>query len=292
MRVVLTGASGQLGAYVLSELLAGGHEVRAWSGSATGSRGGVPLEPVELTDPAAIDRALAEADPEAIVHTAAISAADAVLRDRERARAINVAATERLAAWCTRHGRRLVYTSTDLVFNGKRSWYREDDVAEPPQAYGRSKLDSEPAVLATPRGLVARMSVMFGPSRSGRESYFDRTIAALRRGESQTFFADEYRTALDLATAARVLVALTETEPTGLLHVGGRERVSRYDLIRRAVAALGLDPALVRGNRQADVVTPEPRPADVSLDTSRLAALLPKLHRPSIEEAAVAFEHR
>jgi dTDP-4-dehydrorhamnose reductase len=67
--------------------------------------------------------------------------------------------------------------------------------------------------------------------------------------------------------------------------VAGTERVSRYALIRRAAAALGLDPSLVRANRQADVPLDEPRPADVSLDTSRLAALWPGLRRPTIEEA-------
>ena len=74
------------------------------------------------------------------------------------------------------------------------------------------------------------------------------------------------------------------------MHVGGRERVSRFALMQRVARARGLDPALVRANRLADAPGPEPRPADVSLDTGRLAALLPDLARPSIEEA-VAMMH-
>jgi dTDP-4-dehydrorhamnose reductase len=73
--------------------------------------------------------------------------------------------------------------------------------------------------------------------------------------------------------------------------VGGPERVSRFVMMRRVAAALGLDPALVRANRQSDVAAPEPRPADVSLDSERLVALLPGLERPAIEEA-VARMHR
>ncbi len=230
---------------------------------------------------------LAESDPEVIVHAAAISRAETVLRDPERGRAVNVGGTARLADWCAQHERRLVYISTDLVFDGSRPWNREDDPAEPIGVYGRTKRDAEPAVLATPRGLVARISLLFGPSRSGRASYYDRTIAALRQGQPQTLFEDEFRTPLDLATAAVLLTRLAESDVTGLIHVAGRERVSRFDLVRRVATALGLDLGLVRANRQSDVALAEPRPADVSLDTSRLATLFPDLSRPTIEAAVL-----
>jgi dTDP-4-dehydrorhamnose reductase len=289
MRVLLTGASGQLGAYLVDRLIAAGHDPIAWSGTAAGRRGDVPLIRVDLVDPAATSRALAAADPELILHAAGISSAEAVLRDPQQAHSVNIEATARLADWCARRDRRLVYTSTDLVFDGRRSWYREDDPAEPILAYGRTKRAAEPHVEAVPRGLVARISLLYGPSRCGRPAYFDRTIAALRRNEPQTFFEDEYRTPLDLATAAEVLVRLAGSGATGVVHVGGAERVSRFALIRRAATALGLDPELVRANRRADAALPEPRPADVSLDTTRLAGLLPGLTRPTIEQAVSAF---
>jgi dTDP-4-dehydrorhamnose reductase len=137
--------------------------------------------------------------------------------------------------------------------------------------------------------MVARMPLMFGPALGGREVYFDRAIAGLRRGEPQTFFLDEVRTPLDYGTAARALVGLIKAGEAGILHVAGADRVSRYDLMRRIAGALGLDPALVRGNRQADAPGPEPRPADVSLDTTRLGKVLPGLVRPTIEEAASSW---
>jgi dTDP-4-dehydrorhamnose reductase len=284
MRVVLTGASGQLGAYVRGRLAEAGHAVSAWSGH----RVGAGLTPIELTDTVAVEGALAEVDPEVIIHTAAMSTAEAVRRDPGRGHAVNVEATARLAGWCGRQGRRLVYTSTDLVFDGSKGWYREDDPALPVLGYGRTKLEAEPFVLAVSGGLVARVSLLFGPSRSGQPSYLDRTVDGLRRGEPQTFFEDEFRTPLDLATAAVALVRLAESGVSGRVHVGGRERLSRYDLARRVAAALGLDPGLVRANRQRDMSFPEPRPADVSLDTTRLAALLPDFDRPSVEEAVAA----
>lgn len=291
MKVLLTGASGQLGAYLLGELVESGHDVTAWSGSDPGERAGIRLEPVDLgdPDPMAIERRLDAIDPDAILHAGAISAADVARRDPERAHAVNVEGTRRLAAWASQHDRRLIYTSTDMVFSGTKGHYRETDPAEPVLAYGKSKRQAEPFVVATPRGLVTRVALMFGPSRCGRVSYFERTLAALQRGEPQTFFGDESRTPLDLPTAARTLVRLLDHDCAGTLHVGGPERVSRYDLMRRIAAAMGFDPALVRANRQADVPGPEPRPADVSLDCSRLASLLPDLERPTIEQAVSRF---
>lgn len=286
MRVVLTGASGQLGPYVACRLMASGHDVSAWSGTSVGTCEGLSLRAIELTDAGATDRALEEVDPDAVIHLAALSTADGVRRDPERGRAVNVGAAARLAEWCARRGRRILSTSTDLVFDGTRPWSREDDSARPVLAYGRTKHEGESAVLAVPGGLVARVSLLFGPSRSGRPTYLDRTVAALKRGEPQTFFEDEYRTPLDLATAADALVRLLESGATGLVHVGGRERLSRFELARRVAVALGLDAGLVRANRQGDVPSAEPRPADVSLDTARLAALLPDLDRPTAERAA------
>ncbi|MGE3822221.1 MAG: NAD(P)-dependent oxidoreductase [Isosphaeraceae bacterium] len=285
MRVVLTGASGQLGSYVAGRLIAAGHEVWAWSGGATGERAGVPLRPVDLTDAGAVERALREADPAVVIHAAALSTAEGVRRDPERAWKVNVEATARLADWCARKGRKLIHTSTDLVFNGLGSFRQEDDPAEPILAYGRSKREAEPAVLSSPGGLVARMSLMFGPSRAGRPTYLDQTAEALRRGEPQTFFEDEYRTPLDFDTAAEALTRLAASEAAGLLHIAGSERMSRFELVRRFATTMGLDPRLVGANRQRDVTFPEPRPADVSLDTTRLAALLPDLERPSVESA-------
>jgi dTDP-4-dehydrorhamnose reductase len=283
MRILVTGAGGQLGAYVLDELATRGFEVVAWGRVPALSRSGQEIEGLDFEAEGWEER-LEVVSPDVVMHLAALSAAEAVRKDPERGRWINVDTTRRLAEWCDRRGRGLVFTSTDLVFAGTKPFSREDDPAEPVLAYGRTKREAEPFVLATPRGLVARVSLLYGFSRSGRDAYFDRTIAALLRGEPQSLFEDEFRTPLDLGSAASALIGLAEAGATGIVHVAGRERMSRFDLIRRAAVVLGIDPSLVRANRCAEAVFPEPRPADVSLDTERLAALLPDLQRPTIEE--------
>ncbi len=285
MRILITGASGQLGAYLIDEAIRRGHEPIAWSGSDAGSRSGVPLTPVDLTEPDLVASALDDTQPDLILHAAALSSADAVRLDPAKATRINVDATRALAGWSTRHGRPIVFTSTDLVFDGSKPWNREDDPARPLLGYGRTKLDAEAAVLDSPRGLVARLPLLYGLSKSGRPDFFSKAIDALRAGEPRAFFVDEFRTPLDFATAARLLVRLGKVGASGLVHVAGAERVSRFDLMRRAAAALGLDPSLVREGRMAEVAWLEPRPADVSLATDRLLGLLPDAGRPTIEQA-------
>jgi dTDP-4-dehydrorhamnose reductase len=283
MRILVTGAAGGLGAYVVEALRLDGLPMVAWGRGASESGPGDGIEGIDL-EGAGWELRLDAIGPDAVIHLAAMSAAEAVRLDPGRAERINVEATRRLADWCGRRGRRLVFTSTDLVFDGSRPGNREDDPADPILAYGRTKRAAEPFVTAIPGGLVARVSLLYGFSRSGREAYFDQTVAALRRGEPQSLFEDEFRTPLDLGSAARILVALARSDASGIVHVGGRERMSRFDLVRRAATVLGLDVSLVRANRRSDVTLPEPRPADVSLDTSRLAALLPDIERPTIEE--------
>lgn len=286
MRILVTGAGGRLGSTVVARLVEEArHEVVAWGGLAGGSRAGIPLRPIELTDGRAVAQALEDSDPEAIIHAGALSSADAVLRDPTRAREVNVEATRRLAEWAGSRGRRLVFTSTDLVFDGSRSWYREDDPALPVLEYGRTKHEAEAHVRSIPRGLVARLSLLFGPNPSGRPGFFDLAVEALRRGEPRSFFEDEYRTPLDYRTAALILARLAESDAVGTLHIAGRERISRFELMRRSAIALGLDTDLITPGSRAGAPLPEPRPADASLDTSKLVRLLPDMDRPSIEAA-------
>jgi dTDP-4-dehydrorhamnose reductase len=284
MRILVTGASGRLGSYLVDELVSGPHQLIAWSHTTTGRRGGVALFPLDLADGDAIARALETQNPDAVIHAAGISSAEAAHRDPARCQAVNVLGTQRIADWTAGNNRRLIFTSTDLVFDGLKGPYSEDDPVSPVLEYGRAKRAAEEIVLANAGGLVARISLLYGPSHPGREGFFDRAMACLQAGTPQTFFADEYRTPIDYVTASRVLARLAGTSATGLVHLGGRERVSRYNLMRRCAAAWRIDPSLVRPNVRADVPSTEARPADVSLDTTSLRALISDIDWPGIED--------
>jgi dTDP-4-dehydrorhamnose reductase len=285
MRILVTGASGKLGSYVLAELNRGQHDAVGWSGRHAGTSRSGPSQRVDLGDPAAVIAALRHADPDVIIHLAAISSAEEVLRDPVSAWTINVQGTKLVCDWAAANSRRLVFASTDLVFDGRRSMYREDDPPNPILEYGRTKQAAEGLVASGSRNLTVRISLLYGPAPPGKESFYDRAIASLRSGVPTEFFADEHRTPLHYSSAALALVKLAEADIAGVIHLGGPDRLSRFDLMRRAAACLGISSELVKANRLAQASSAEPRPADVSLDTIRLRSEFRDLTIPAIEIA-------
>ena len=191
MRILVTGASGRLGSYVLESLRDGRIEVIGWSSATSRRHVGLTLHPVDLADSAAVLSAIHEANPDVVIHAGGISSADAAHRDPARCEAVIVNGTGRIALWTALNARRLIFTSTDLVYDGRKGWYREDDPATPIMDYGRAKRTAENAVLAAAGGLVARISLVYGPALAGRDGFFDRAIASLRAGHEQTFFTDD-----------------------------------------------------------------------------------------------------
>jgi dTDP-4-dehydrorhamnose reductase len=285
MRILVTGATGRLGNYLMARLALGAHDVVGWGRGGPRLAVSGQLQTVDLTDAVGVARAIQAADPEVVIHLAAISSADEVRRAPRTAWEINVEATRRLVKWAIDNDRRLVFTSTDLVFDGTRSWYREGDPPRPILEYGRMKRTAELAVGESSLNLTVRVSLLYGNAPWGRESFFDRAVSSMLAGVPSAFFDDEYRTPLDYATAAGVLVKLAESKASGLIHLGGPERLSRFQLMRRAAVALGIDPDRVLPTSLLRQPMAEPRPADVSLDTTRLRNQFPDLTIPPIETA-------
>jgi dTDP-4-dehydrorhamnose reductase len=273
LRLLVTGASGQLGAYLLRELSGRGFIVTGWSGSRSGELFRFPLTPIDLTDRAAVTVAFRAARPDAVIHCAALSSIARSHREPALADSVNVEGTRLLAQLAKETRSRLLYVSTDLVFDGQRGDYREEDAPAPLSIYGRTKWLAEQAVRDYERGLVVRLSLLFGPSLIDRPSFFDEQVVALRQRRPCTLFRDEWRTPLSPLTAAQVLIALAELDHVGLLHLGGPERMSRLEMGQRLAAVLGLDASVIVSARREEVPAPEPRPRDVSVDSSRWRGL-------------------
>ncbi|HUR29529.1 MAG TPA: SDR family oxidoreductase [Planctomycetota bacterium] len=283
-RLLVTGASGFLGAHVAS--LA----PRTWSLIAHVHRSPLPttetavVAGADLASERELEALLDAHTPRAIVHTAACSRIADCERDPSAATRVNVEATARLARWCAEHGARFVHVSTDLVFGAVPApdgGFREHDATAPLSSYGHSKLEAEHAVLAAdPRAAIARLPLLIGPSHGRGLGATDSVLAALLRGETPSLFEDEWRTPLDVRSAAEALLELAANDLAGVLHVAGPERLSRFDIGLRALRQTGLrdDQArakLVRTTREA--VGQAHRPRDVSLDSSRARSLLSTL---------------
>jgi len=269
---LITGAGGNLGSVALRELARAGSTV-VGTVSPTGPRPSQgQIRSLDLRDPGATERLLRELRPRNVVHLAAVSAPLDVLRDPAAAARSNVEAPARLAALCGALGTRFVLASTDLVFAGDAAPYAESDAPRPLSVYGRQKLGAERAVLAEPGTVVARLPLMYGlPAVQRAPSFFLHMTRQLLENAPLALFTDEVRTPLDYVSASEALRRVAESPLSGVVHLGGFEAVSRFELGMRLAAALGCDQPPIEPTTLADVALPEPRPPNVSLVSTRYA---------------------
>jgi len=271
MRIVVTGATGLLGGWLVSELANAGDEVIAFGGPSRGKNG------LDVTDGPAVTAAIVAARPDAVIHAAALSAMSDCARAPDLARRINVEGTANVVAACREAGARLVHVSTDLVFDGEHAPYDTSSPTAPTSVYGRTKADAEREV-AQVEGVVVRVSLLFGPTRTARRGFFDQQLDMLRRGERLRLFHDEWRTPLSLRAAAEALSAIARSDVKGVLHVGGPERLSRWEMGLALAGVLGLprhvaESSIERASRTS--IGGEPRPRDVSLDSTAFRRAFP-----------------
>lgn len=285
MRLLITGASGLLGGYLLRTLAGSDHAVVAWSGPTATQSTQTNMVPVDLADRDTVAAAFAAARPDVVLHAGAVSSVARCFQQPAHARAVNVGGTQLLTDLAAAAKARLLFVSTDLVFDGQRGGYREDDAPAPLSIYGQTKLAAERAVLASRRAAVARVSLLFGPGLGQRRGFFDEQLVAIRAGRPCPLFVDEWRTPLALSTAAAALLALAISDFTGLLHLGGPERLSRWEMGVRLAAHSRCDASAFVPVPRSAVAAPEPRPRDNSLDSSRWRELMPDLRWPRFEEA-------
>jgi dTDP-4-dehydrorhamnose reductase len=284
-RLLVTGAGGHLGTYLLRRAVQQGIEVLAWTGSQSEERFGIRLRPIDLAETDRVVHAFREARPAAVLHAAAVSSIAACHQDPNRARRINIEGTRLLAELAHEANARLLLVSTDLVFDGQRAPYDEHADPCPLSLYGQTKRAAEQAILAFAEQVVARVSLLFGPALASRSSFFDHLLSALRNRRPLPLFVDEWRTPLALSTAAQALIELLGSEVNGLVHIGGPERMSRHDMGQRLAAHLGVDASVLQAAERNQVAAPEPRPCDVSLDSAHWRRLFPHHPWPAYEAA-------
>jgi dTDP-4-dehydrorhamnose reductase len=266
--VLVTGAAGLLGGR-LAALLAREMDVAA---AVHRSKPPEALATValDLLDERAMEAVLDAVRPQAVLHSAAMANIDLCDREPDLATRLNADAPAALARLCARRGVRLVALSTDTVFPGTHALSREDDEPRPLMHYARTKLEGERAVLAEhPGAVVARIALVVGRGHGPRGTASETIAWALRAGRPLRLFTDQHRTPVDAESVAAALSVLLRGAQGGLFHLGGAERISRYDLGLRVAAALSLPTRTIEPARQADSPQLALRPLDASFDSSR-----------------------
>jgi dTDP-4-dehydrorhamnose reductase len=277
-RMLVTGGSGYLGGWVV-RLARDGWDVTATYLAHAVDDPGVDWRQLDVRDEAAVASLVDEVRPRAIIHTAALNPGQGSDFD-----AVNVAGARHVARVSASVGARLIHLSSDVLFDGQKGNYVEEDPPSPITPYGRSKAQGEEAVRDSgAEAVVVRTSLIYGwrPTVARAAQWM---IDNLRVGKPVHLFTDEVRCPIWVESLAAAVVELAQSCYTGALHVAGAQPLSRYAFGTRLLRFHGVDPASV-----VPTLSPrdKPRPLDCTLDCSRARALL-QTPLPGVDEVLAA----
>jgi dTDP-4-dehydrorhamnose reductase len=256
MKVLITGANGQLGHELVRATIAAGHEVVATS-----------HETLDITKKSDVDAAITAARPDVVIHAAAWTAVDACESDPEKALLVNGTATKYIADVAHSVGAHVVYISTDYVFDGSKATpYEEGDATNPQSVYGSSKLAGERALGATDS--IVRISWVCGFYGANMV----KTILRLAEQPQLKFVDDQIGNPTFADDAAAMIVRLAAEKRPGTWHVTNQGDVSWYEFAREVLIAGGFDPDKVAPIKTHELQPPRPakRPFNSVLNNASL----------------------
>ena len=257
MKVLITGAGGQLGIELVATCTEAGDDVIA-----------TDRQTLDVSSRDEVLGVVTTIQPDVVVHTAAMTAVDACEDDPAAAYRSNALAARHVAEACRLAGSHLVGVSTDYVFDGtKHGAYVEFDAPNPQSVYGRSKLAGEIEVFrGCPGAAVVRTSWVSGFHGSNVVKTILRLVGS--GDQPLAFVDDQVGCPTFTSDLAPLLRRIAVSRVPGVLHATNARAVSWYELAREVLGAAGLDPARVQPIRTADLVPPRPapRPANSALD--------------------------
>ena len=259
MKVLVTGVKGQLGFDVVNELTARGHEAV-----------GVDVQDMDITDAAAVDRVIKAAAPDAVIHCAAYTAVDAAEDNEEICRKVNAGGTQNIANVCKELDIKMIYISTDYVFNGEgeRPW-EPDDERGPVSVYGQTKYEGELAVQNTlEKYFIVRIAWVFGINGKN----FVKTMLKLAEThDTLRVVDDQFGSPTYTFDLSKLLVDMIETDKYGVYHATNEGICSWYEFACAIFKEAGLgDKITVNPVSTAEYGAKASRPANSRMSKEKL----------------------
>ena len=271
-KIVLTGASGFLGYHFLDESSDDYQITGVYSNTPVIGFPNIQTKKIDFRKPKEsqnfYDYLITER-PDFVINFAASANPNFCELNPEISKIINVDLPTSLAKICQELNIKLVHTSTDLVFDGEKGNYSENDPISPISIYGEHKAKAEESIKKfNPSALITRLPLMFGIT--ARETgFFQNWVEKLKLNQPIYAFTDEYRTAASAKRVVKGLKTLIDESATGIWHLGGKESLSRYEFAKRLSKYLKIRNPKIIPSIRADVQMPAARPKDVSLNSKK-----------------------
>ena len=272
MKFLVTGSAGLIGSQIVKDLVQQNHTVYSCYHDQKPLQG-IPI-PLDLSDENKIIKTLQEIKPDRIIHLAAMTGVDLCETEQELATIINTKSTEILARQAAKQNIFFLYVSTDYVFDGINGMKKEDDATNPLGFYGKSKLKGELVLnkLAS-NWCIARTSTPFG-IHSTKKSFPLWIKENLEAKKEIPVLIDQFTSPTYIPNLSKMLIEITTRQITGILHVSGATRISRYDLAELVVDKLHLDKNFLIPTKIDTMNWKAQRPKDSSLDVSFATEIL------------------
>lgn len=265
MRILLTGANGFLGYYLSKQLIERGHEfIATGRGDCRLPFGGnkfFQYESMDFTDPFSVHDVFEKYKPEVVVHAGAMSNVDECEQNQWQAYVTNVEGTVTMLLNAEEHKSFFVFVSTDFIFDGEEGMYKEDDIPNPVNFYGKTKLEAEEAVNEYEYDwAIVRTILVYGKPITGKANILTVVKEKLEKGEEYSVVNDQVRTPTFVEDLAAGIISVIERKAKEIYHLSGEDVLTPFEMACKVADYLGLNKSLIKKVTAADFSQPAKRP--------------------------------
>jgi len=285
MRILITGAFGQLG-QAISSRLKDTHTIIQTGHAIPSGLHGLHLD---IQNKILVRNVIDLVRPDIIINAAAMTNVDGCERNPVLAKEVNIAGVENL---CESFDGKLIHLSTDYVFDGTSGPYSESDIVNPISVYGETKLAAERIVLAYDENhLIIRGNVIYGDSQNTKASFLNWVVHSLKNKETIHVVNDQFNNPTWTESMADVIALCCENELSGIWHWGDGDLLSRYEFAIKIADAYELDSSLIQPISTKELNQLAPRPLKSGLKPDQLAQTL-NIFPPKIDDCLNAILNR
>jgi len=273
--VLITGGSGFLGSYLIKASQKEFETVGTYHKHPVQGQRTSYIQ-IDITKANQTLRIIRDHRPDCVIHTAALTNVNYCEEHREEAKKINVEGTRNVALACKGAGAKLIYISTDYVFDGENAPYKEDDPPNPINYYAKTKLEGEKIIQSI--GIeyaIARISVPYGwHAPNQHKNYVTWLIEKLQNKQTATIVIDQYNTPTLVSNAAEAILEIWKQGKIGIFHVCGKECISRFDFALKVAQVFSLDKQLIKAITSDQLNQIAKRPKKSCLDITKTKKIL------------------
>ena len=273
MRIGITGASGMLGTALIDELT-NNHAVFATSRSKGYEKDGTQWDCFDITNLRKLNRWLVKTKPDLIVHCAALVNVNECENNEESAKKLHIETTQTIANYLDQDNKKLIYISTDSVFDGEKAEaYAESDQVNPLNIYAATKLLGEGPVLLMKNGLVFRTNIL-GWNVFGKLSFAEWVLKGLVESEPLSLFDDVIFSPLHVADLSLIISRAIDHKLSGLFHCASKDSLSKYDFGIKMAEIFNFPIDNIKRINFEDMDLIASRPKNMNLSSTKINSIL------------------